>query len=161
MSGKEQNPHLLTSESKDCDLVSLFSLGCGLAKLSPCVCRGDEPQPHHRASQELSCADPGPICTAHHLPELWGQKTSIQEAEVTPEKHRAPAKPPSGLKHSEESRGKSKVEQGLWQSLPRFTCPVFVPPPLPSTATLPKETAVSMNVLNCRQVIAFRMFSCC
>lgn len=56
MSGKEQNPHLLTSESKDCDLVSLSSLGCGLAKLPPCACRGDEPQPHHRAPQQLSPA---------------------------------------------------------------------------------------------------------
>lgn len=40
--------HLMTSESKACDLVSPFSLGCGLAKSPPCTWRGDEPQPHRR-----------------------------------------------------------------------------------------------------------------
>lgn len=68
MSGKKQNPYLLTSESKGCDLVSLFPLGCGLAKLPPCACRGDEPQPHLRVSQQPSCAEPGIIHAADHLP---------------------------------------------------------------------------------------------
>lgn len=44
MSGVEQKTHLITSESKACDLISPFSLRCGLAKLLPCPCRGDEPQ---------------------------------------------------------------------------------------------------------------------
>lgn len=77
MSGKGQNPHLLTSESKDSDLVSLFSLGCGLAKLPPCACRGDEPQPHpnSQAMQSPASSPQQIICQSSR-----GKKKTIQEA---------------------------------------------------------------------------------
>lgn len=157
MSGKEQNPHLLTNESKDCDLVSLFSLGCGLAKLQPCACRGDEPQPHPRASQQPSCAEPGTIHTADHLPELWGQKNQSKRQQVPPDNHKAPPTPrwAKGSQRQVKSRARA-VAEPTQVHLPGVCA--FTPP---KHSHLPKETAIFINTLNCSQVITFRKFSCC
>lgn len=64
MSGVEQNPLLIINESKACNLVSPFSVGCGLSKLPPLACGGDEPQPQCRTSKQPGCTERGIICAA-------------------------------------------------------------------------------------------------